>query len=156
MTEGYKKADASNVDITEMVVRRSTRYQQMSADERRAGDMRFADFMDEEVDIAALGNEAEDDDDCTYQPAEESDAETGGYVEINEDIDDDDDKEEENDAPETNENYYIAKDGPQWCKEASPTSRTRAHNLIDSTRREPGPSGTVHDPYTIFRSIISD
>ena len=51
-------ADASNVDIAEMVVRRSTLYQPMSADERRAVDMKFAGFldeeMDEEVDIAAL------------------------------------------------------------------------------------------------------
>ena len=43
-------ADTSNVDIAEMVVRRSTRYQQMSSDERRVADMRFADFLDGEMD----------------------------------------------------------------------------------------------------------
>lgn len=153
-------ADESNLDIAEMVVRRSTRYQQMSADERRAVDIRFADYMDEEmddeVDVSALGHEGEVDNDCTYQPAEESDAETEGHVDINEDIDDDDDEEEENDAAQTSENYYISKDGTQWCKKAPPTSRIRVHNVVDFTRRKPGPSGTVHDPYTIFRSIISE
>ncbi|XP_067625689.1 acidic leucine-rich nuclear phosphoprotein 32-related protein-like [Eurosta solidaginis] len=96
-------ADASNLDVAEMVVRRSRRYQQMTADERRAVDSRFADFMDEdmdeETDIAAIDNyEVEDDEDRTYQPAEESDAKTEGYVELNEDTADDDDEEEENDA----------------------------------------------------------
>lgn len=154
-------ADASNLDVAEIVVRRSTRYQQMTADERRAADSRFADFMDEdmdeEIDIAAIDNyEVEDDEDRTYQPAEESDAETEGYVELNEDTDDDDDEEEENDGQETNESYYIGKDGTQWSKKAPPTSRTRNHNVVDFTRKKPGPTGNIHDPYTIMRSIMTE
>ncbi|XP_075162442.1 uncharacterized protein LOC142235097 isoform X2 [Haematobia irritans] len=147
-------ADASNLDVAEIVVRRSTRYQQMTADERRTADSRFADFMDEEIDIAAIDNyEVEDDEDRTYQHAEESDAETEGYVELNEDTDD---EEEENDGQETNESYYIGKDGTQWSKKEPPTSRTRYHNVVDFRSRKPGPTGNIHDPYTIMRSIMTE
>lgn len=155
-----------NLDIAEIVVRRSTRYQQMSEDERRAVDDRFADFMsaemsdDDEGAIPAFGLEGADDDDFTYQAnfhVDDSDAETEPHIDINEDIsDDDDDEEEETDAQQTSDNYFISKDGTKWTKNAPPTSRTRAHNVVDYTRRNPGPVGTTYDPFTIFRSLITE
>ena len=77
-------ADESNLDVAEIVVRLSTRYQQMAADKRRAADSRFADFMDEDIDNYI---EVKDDEDRTYQHAE-----TEGYVKLKEDTDDDDDE----------------------------------------------------------------
>lgn len=129
------------MDVAGIVVRRSTRYQQMTADERRAADSIFAHFMDE---------------DRTYQPAEESDAETEGYVDLNEDTDDDDDEEEENNGQETNESCYIGKDGTQWSKKAPPTSHTSNHNVVVFTRKKQGPPGNIHDPYTIMSSIMTE
>ena len=69
------------LNFTNIVVRRSRRYQQMTANERRAADSSFADFMDEDMDeeIDNYEVEDEDDEDRTYQYAEESDAETEEY-----------------------------------------------------------------------------
>ena len=72
------------LNFTNIVVRRSRRYQQMTANERRAADSRFADFMDEDIDNYI---EVKDDEDRTYQHAE-----TEGYVKLKEDTDDDDDE----------------------------------------------------------------
>lgn len=57
------------MDVAEIVVRRSRRYQQMTADERSVADSRFADVMDEDMDeeIGIDNYPFEDDEPSTYR-----------------------------------------------------------------------------------------
>lgn len=156
----------SNLDVAEMVIRHSTRYQQMTQEERRVIDNRIAEFMNDEEsdndeDDVAFDVEVEDNDDLTYQPnldVDESDAETEPHVEINEELDEDDEDELET-APattETSDSYFTSKNGTKWSKVEPPNTRIRAHNVVDYTRRKPGPVKDTYDPYTIFRTFITE
>lgn len=150
----------SDWDITDMVLRNTSRYQQMTEEERRIIDSRFASFLDEDNDDY-VGVEIEGDDtaDMVGDPGDATDVEDEAHVEINVATDeDDDDYEEVADQPGVvgDSTYFYSKNGTKWHKDPPPCSRIRSHNIFNYGRKKPGPVNNAHDPLTILRSLITE
>ncbi|XP_036337528.1 piggyBac transposable element-derived protein 4-like [Rhagoletis pomonella] len=171
-------ASASSIDDDMMdVVNRTTRYQNLSEEERRQMEERLA------ICLAGADGEAEEinafeGDDVTdpdYVPTLEdaaSDAETETVIETETPYDDDEDLEYLYEgaaaAPEALEAVYMdeeprsassiikyrSKDGKLWSSAPPCTGRLRAHNCAIVGREGPAP-GIMRSPVSIFKSIIT-